>query len=615
MTHRLGRWVFGLGLAAILVYWFSVRPVGIPHGYSEDMCYPDMVRQLMADQLREFGKPTFITDRFMTPEGASVPYMAWSIERDWLGAYFWMWNKYFPFAWFYFGLSLVVTYLGVGWIVRRMGLNPGWAWALTASVVIFHVPRHFKIWHHYEHQLQHWIYFAFFLDAWIWQRFRRENRWSWVLELWRAFLMVGMLGTVGYFWGPLILEWALVRIAMLALFRKRKIQVEGSWRWAIPPVVLSWVMLAAYSRWYIPLFYEAKKLGPVPQGLGWFAHLGFLVRPLWLSSLVSGLPPIDAPETVVSIGWFFWIPAILAIWVLRKKKGGPGLGTIFPFFLLLILAFLYLGTGKPYLVHKLLQTMIPFMSFFRVASRWGLFLPQLMVILVVLAWPELRAWTRRLIERRGIRVVAPLVLLFVISSIEEMTWLRVPVNMMAPMPQAVADMLNRIRDLPGTSVLNLPFCVAGGNGVCTESQCPNYPYSTTGECLRIWHEKKIYGLYQSRMVDSHCAIYNKQPYQSWFNAWAAQRCFTDLEWKEFCGYLSGHPEISAILLHPDIWAGAHDPKCRALFDTHLGPPLAESSYLMSPTRGGKGANPSRIAWYGPRCRLISATSSGEIHGK
>lgn len=172
-VQAVSRRFFWIGLALIAAYWLWVHPPGFGRfGYAGDFC-PDFVRQIMADNLQRFGRPVFTTDRFMTPEGASVPFLSWSMERDWIGAYVWRWNRDFPFLWVYFGISLAVSYLGVGWILRRMSLPHAAAWALAAGVVLFNIPRHFKTYYHFEHLPQHWVYWSLFLDAWIWQRFWR----------------------------------------------------------------------------------------------------------------------------------------------------------------------------------------------------------------------------------------------------------------------------------------------------------------------------------------------------------------------------------------------------------------------------------------------------------
>lgn len=609
MHKRLGVLAFWLGVLAIGVYWYSVHPLGFARGYAEDLCFPDLVRQIMAEQLRIFGKPTFVTDQVMTPYGASVPYMSWQIERDWIGAYFWMWNRDFPFLWFYYGFSMLISYLGVGFILKKMGLPRAASWFIAAMVVVFHVPRHFKVWHHYEHQIQHWVYWSFFLDAWIVQRFVRERKWDWNLELWRAVCLLGMMGIVGYFWGPLIMEWILVHAFLLGFWflgRKKPdpIRFEGILRRAYLPVCLGLVLLAIQLRWYLPLAAEARKAGEVWQGLGWSGNFLQVVRPLWLDTfkLPLGWPALDAPETVMTIGWSYWIPVITALWVIRKKKGGPGAKVVAPFAALLLIAFaygsLYITPQNPYPFQEFIRSTFPFMKFFRVMTRWSLFYPMMAGVIVVLAWPELsRFWK----QRKPYAASAALLLIFLL----ELPWLAHPVTTMQPLSQKMTTMLQHVKEAPGTSVLNMPFCVAGGNGVCTAEQCPNYPYSIAGSCFRGWHDKKVYGLYTSRLMFSDCQIYHRQPYVSWFSAWKEQRCLTEPEWTEFCSYLEKHTELSAVLVYPDIWHGARSPECRAQFDKYLGSPLEEGAFYLSPTRGGKGEHPTRVLYYPPRCRPAS----------
>jgi hypothetical protein len=577
------------------------------------MCNPDMVRHLMADSIREAGKPKFTTDRFMTPQGMSVPYFSWAPERDWLGAKFWDWDPNFPFLWAYFGVSLLVSFFVVGFILGRMGLIPSWAWGVATAVVLFHVPRHYKIWKHFEHLPQHWIYLSLFLDAWLWQLYWRDRKWSWKIELWRAVAGIGMLGTVGYFWGPLIYEWTLVHITMLLVFNsrgKRGIRTEiepfdlrKDGRAAALPLAIILMFGITWSRWYVPLFMEVRAGGPVTQGLSWFASIFYFIRPLWLESFTHAFPPIDTTETVVAAGWFYWIPFLAALFFLRKKRGGAGLTTVMPFLILLVSGILYASLQKPPIVPMILQAVIPFMNFFRVACRWGLFLPEIFTVMIVLAWPELKlAWTRAW-SAPGNRVFLVCAsALFSISSGAEMTQLLTPVNMMPHIRPGLEQMLEKIREQPGTSVLDLPFCVAGGNGVCTYQQCPNYPASTMGLCLSNWHDKKVYGIYASRLLPQNCEIYNQSPYTHWFDAWREQRCFNADEWSEFCSYLDAHSELSAILVYPDVWSAVgHDPACASEFTRHLGQPLANDWAMITPTRGGEGRNPTRIFWFAPHC--------------
>lgn len=362
-------------MALILFYGYAVHPPGFGRGYAEDMGYPEMTRQLMSEQIHQFGGPHFVTDHFMAPYGSSIPYMSWNLEHDWLGAYFWSWNRDFPFLWFYFLVSMVVSYFGVGYILRKMGFDRGWGWGIATAVVLFHLPRHFKIWHHYDHLLQHWLYLGLFMDAWILQRFYRERRWTLSLEFWRAFFGIAMVGTAGYFWGPLLMIWVMARITMAirawTCSRKgEKITVEmPALKQVALPLVLSAVYLFIAYRWYYPLYVQVKALGPVWQSLGWFAHFGYILRPVWLDLLIN-LPPIDKPETVVSVGWFYWVPAFLAMVLMARKKR---FSLIAPYVILLAVGVVYMSYDDGvWYFQRFIQAVVPFMSFFRVACRWSL---------------------------------------------------------------------------------------------------------------------------------------------------------------------------------------------------------------------------------------------------
>ena len=372
-------------------------------------------------------------------------------------------------------------------------------------------------------------------------------------------------------------------------------------------------MLLLYLRWFLPLSVEVNKLGEVYSGLWWFAGLPQFFRPLWLELLVPAswfatlkISAIDTPETVVSVGWLYWIPTLIALWLVRKKKGGIGVQAVLPFLILLIVAIIYASLNGPLWVQNFLQATVPFMKFFRVASRWGLFMPQFLTILVVLCWPELLAWCKRTFQKSPSghqpRLAWAFLAVFLCSSALEFPKLSHPVLMQPALTPEFIGMMQKIRDLPGTTVLNLPFCVTGGNGVCAE-QCPNYPASTSTSCFRLWHEKKIYGLYMARMVYSQCEDYKKAPFLSWFDAWKSQRCFTENEWTDFCQYLETQPQLSAVLLAPDTWKGAGQPSCLAEFDKRLGPPLGTESFFNTPVRGGAGTDLSRIIWYGAKCRV------------
>ena len=206
-----------LGLLVLLAYWYSVHPMDFARGYTEDWCHPEQTRQLDRREGVDADRRTdFHTPSFAHPKASLCRSCPGASRFPWLGAYFWKLNPAtFRFSGYSSGWSLLVSYFGVGVILRKMRLGPIAAWGVALGAVLFHVPRHFKIWHHYEHLLQHWVYWSFFLDAWIWQRFCRERRWSWSLEAWRAgSFCCGMMTTAGYFWGPMILLWLLVRLAM-----------------------------------------------------------------------------------------------------------------------------------------------------------------------------------------------------------------------------------------------------------------------------------------------------------------------------------------------------------------------------------------------------------------
>jgi hypothetical protein len=579
------------GLAVLLGYWFAVHPAGFARGYTQDWCQPELTRQLMAQTLDAHGGPYFQTRAFMAPGGMSDAFMPWGIEISWLGAYFWKLGRDIPFIWLHYGMSLVLSYLGVGWILRRMRLAPRAAWGLALGAVLLNVSRHFKTWHHYEHQPQHWVYLSLFLDAWIWQRFCRERRWSWSLEAWRGLCLLGMLTTAGYFWGPLILEWALVRLCMgaLALIRRARgslpVVVEGSMRQALPALALGTCLAGLELRWFVPLYREVKALGPLVQKLDYFGRWPYIVRPLWLDDAVSVLRavtgrewvrrPFNSFETVITPGWFLLIPALVGLArVEAVRRRASGLVVAAPFLLLFVIGVIY-ATQDPPRLAPMIQAVVPFMSYFRVAARWGLFFPAILGVIIALSWPELSAWVRAAWSAR-MRGAIAFFALFCVSSLAEVAVLRAPVSSTGALPESATHLLEDVRRAPGETVLDLPFCHAGGNGVCSAEQCPNYPESTTGACLRGWHDKSVYGIYASRLVEEQCAPYHQAPYLAWFDAWSKQRCWDEAEWSQFCAYLDGHPELSAILLYPDIWKGAGRPECLAEFTRHLGAPLEQA---------------------------------------
>jgi hypothetical protein len=605
---------FLIGLFLVISYWISIRPAGLQRGYIEDYCTFEMSRQIMGDQLKETGLPRFHTQHFAHPSGISTAFMPQSIEQTWLGGYVWNWNRNFPFFWVYFGVSLLLTFLGVGWIAQRMGLSSSSAWAISTLVTVFHIPRHFVIWYHSEHLYLHWVYLGFFLDAWIWQRFYRENRWSLKLECWRGFFAIANLGTAGYFWGPALLEWAIVRLCMLGTawirrFHGRSIQIDDRLKSTLAPLLLCVVWIGIELLWFLPLFREAKSLGTIAQGLSYHAPLSLLVRPLWFDWVLQGaekiIPSIHGhwlsfqnPETKVTIGWLFWIPAFLGLRALKKKNSGPGALAGLPFMILLAIAVWYIGI-RAHWFHHFLQKLIPFLVFFRVASRWGLFLPPILGVLILLSWPELSRWFRTKWNLRSKKFKILFSIFFGLSVLEG-SWLLTPVLMMEPLSQPMVGFLNAIKNSPGTLVLDIPFCLNAGNGVCSY-QCPSYPYSTAGACFRQWHEKDVFGIYASRLVEKQCKTYDAAPFYSWIVAWREQRCFNEEDWKGFCDYLDQNSQLSAILIYPDLWKAAQQPECLQQIHRHLGVPVAHSSFFGNADRGGHGKDLLQVERYAPKC--------------
>ena len=190
-----------LPLLILGCYWYSTRPTLPHHPWAEDMCNHDMARQLMAEQLAVHGAPVFRFDGVMAPFGIEAPFYAgWNIERDWIGARIWAWDRDFPFYWWEFGISLLLCYSISGFLLRRMGLGTVAAWTIALCIAGFNVPRHLKLWHHSDNVMLHWAWAGFLLDALIWQRFIRERRISIHLEAWRGVMLAGMLWTKQYFY-------------------------------------------------------------------------------------------------------------------------------------------------------------------------------------------------------------------------------------------------------------------------------------------------------------------------------------------------------------------------------------------------------------------------------
>jgi len=600
--------VIALCLFIAALYWFSTHPSGWVRGYIGDFCVVgDSTRQLMAENLRAFGSPRFTTTNLMAPNGVSIPFMPWSIEQHWLGAIAWNLNRDFPFLWSYFGFSIFLSILVVGALLRKIGIRVTAAVAIATFLAVFNVPRHLKAWHHYEHLLHHWLLISIFIDVVIWKRLIVERRWSASLEAWRGFALVGMLGTAGYLWGPLILEWFVLRAFAWAFLRASRrlpsasrLKFRLDWKNCIVPLALTIVWLVVEAQWFIPLFTEYRKFGEVDQNISYGAHLGYFVRPLFwedLLALFHKTPvPIYHPETAITIGWSYLIPWIAGLVLLKRNRGKHGLWLVGPFLTLTLIGLVYATLPGDSLFHRAIQAVVPFMSFFRVKSRWGLYLPALIMAQIVLCWPLLTERFSRLLSKKPAYLLPGILLLF-----SEAKWLAFPVNTLPEPGQSFFTMLEGIRKLPGTTVLDLPFCVVGGNFQCSPSQCNDTQAATIGQCLREWHDKKVYGVYQSRINDAQCKIYQGQPMSSWFTAWTSGRCFTAKEWDQFCSYLDSHQEITALLVYPEIWNLNDGDACIRDFARRLGPPLGQTRVAKEGARAGQWKEWTRILHYEPKC--------------
>jgi hypothetical protein len=298
----------------------------------------------------------------------------------------------------------------------------------------------------------------------------------------------------------------------------------------------------------------------------------------------------------------YWVPTIIGVRQLARKRGGPGVGAALPFLVLLGIAIEFVSIW-PHWLQDFLRAVIPFMSFFRVASRWGLIFPQLATILIALSWPELSRWFAARWRDPGAhpKFRAATVAFCFLSLVETHVLLRRPEMLPALSPEMV-QLLDHVREAPGTTVLDLPFCLAGGNSVCTDSKCPHYPESTAGACFRTWHDKRVFGIYESRLLDFQCKLYEGQPYDSWLAAWHQERCFTPAEWHGFCSFLDAHAEIGTVMIYPDLWKSAGEPSCRAEIEAHLGIPLDQATFSADRTPGGVPAGLSRVWRFAGKCR-------------
>ena len=588
---RLDLLLGSLGLLILVSYWWSIGGASIPLSAGADSCF-DFLRQEVAQQLKSHHWVTFWTQSFMAPTGIWMPFASWTIERDLIGGLYWLWKPGAPFVGGYFLVSLVVSYLLVGGILRKISIGPIAAWGLATFFLLLNPARHLKAWHHFEFLPQHWLYLGYFLDVWIWNKILKEKTWSLQLEAWRVFALLGNLFSTGYFWSIGLIEFFCVRLGILLLFFtvkfSLKVAVPKFREWIIPgfgSVVLFVIDLA----WFVPL-YQATRHFPLNSDFyGYASKYPSVFAPLFLP-----LERLGISETLVAAGWSYWIPVLLGVLAVWKRKGlRGGLTTLAPFLMVLIIGCSYI-TRRPDFLALFMKNYFPFMKFFRVASRWGLFLPLILASLLSLCWIDLKAVFQKL--SLGIKTLISILFLGLLFF--ELRFLLQPVNMWAPLDGSVSKFLKAIKEKPGERILDLPFCVAGGNGACAEQQCPNYPGSVETQCFRLWHEKQVYGLYLARLNPEACEIYNRAPFQSWFSAWKEKRCFQGEEWKDFCNYLDenersphGGSSLAGILLHTNVWRAAGSLSCLAQFENYLGQPT------LSVGPGGEG----QLLFFEPRC--------------
>jgi hypothetical protein len=443
-----------------------------------------------------------------------------------------------------------------------------------------------------------------------------------------------MLGTAGYYWGPLIFEWAVFRAVLGAALVKRLLagprpQIELARRPARMAAAAGLFLFLVDLRWFLPLLAEMNRFGEVQQIRGYYGSIGMILRPLWLEpalrTLELPLPgslgalsstlaewrllPLDWPETIVSVGWIYLVPAALGLWLSCRGRGGPGPGPLLAFFATWVFGVLYAREGWPSSYHDAVARVVPFMNYFRVASRMGLVFVPLLGAMIALAWPELSLWVReRWSASRSFRVVA---VTFAALSAAEVSTLATPIVTMPPLTPQMSTLLDRLRGEPGSTVLDMPFCVAGGNGACTPEFCARYPGQTMPMYLTARHGKKVFGVYQGRMNEQQCAKYREPPYGQWAEAWRGDRCLTPAEWDGLCAYLAGSHDISAILVFPGIWTAAGQPECASEFRRRLGAPRARAeiatNFSRSPIADSDRAEsiasygPTPVLWYGARC--------------
>lgn len=552
---------FWAGLLLVLLYCWSVKYPGAVPGYAGDYC-----SGLSTQALQE--KLSFRVDGFVAPYGLDAPFFPWFLERDAFGAL--LWSPELPVYWFFFCASLLLSFVFASAAFSRLRIPLLFA----AATVLFQVPRHLVLWHEPSYYaLGHWFLAGVFFDLVQLKRAQEGARPILELELWRLILLGAGFWLAGYYWGPLLIEFFLGRIFLWTRFRP---EIRSSRTLILPGILLS-LVTAVNLFWFgsLWLILPAEK---ITQPLGWNVGLIELFQPLWWSTGANG----------ASIGWFWWLPAFLALCIGLKRRSKLA----YLFGSLLLLAIMHM------LHVPLFSSAIryfPFMDFFRNSSRWSLLLPMFCAALWAGHFEELKSW----ILARGWRKLV--FALFLVSSLVEARSLLSATDFQPDLPGETKKFLAEVKELPGKAVLDLPFCMTGANDACAE-QCPYGFESNVGQCFRQRHGKSVYGIYAGRLVESDCRIYGNAPYSSWFRAWKEERCFTGEEWEEFCRYLGSRPETAAVLVYPDLWKAAGESACVSELERRLGPPLARAEYPQSHETKARVSGTGRVWRFAPRCR-------------
>jgi hypothetical protein len=505
-----------------------------------------------------------------------MAYMPWGTEKDLFGAVLYQLDPQIPALFLYFVFSLIFSYIVCGLLIQKI-TGSQYFWLMSALLTIFNIARHFKLWFHYELLTLHWAYICILLDVLIWQRFIKDKKWDVHLELWRILGFLGMLGTAAYWFGPIFLSFMVTRLFMVgwALKKRNHFRIQWfQWNWrnsALCLVIAGLFLLNVY--WYLPLLAEVAKDTNVYQPSGFSARTKDIFHPVWLRNLFHGFDAgaffdrfftsMHTTETVVAVGWSWLILLFVAVLTMRRHKN---LKRLVPFLIIFLFGVLYMRGPDKYF-QDLARQYIPVFSFFRVASRWGLFYPILIFAIAALAHKEIFAfWSDH--KRRKLLLVS-----FGLIACLEISTLARPVSSTPALSMDAQRFFAEIKQSPGTAVLDFPFAVVGGNGVCREISGPFYPRSVSSQCFLTVHQKKVFTTYQGRATEAMCKPYTLAPYADWFRHWKNNDCFAEHEVKDLCAYLRNDPNIGSLLISSGIWTAFAQPQCRALFEKYFGPPV------------------------------------------